>query len=300
MFRNLDTQGLGVSGRQSEVIELALSFQFKSMTLDMREFAAQVDTYGLPDARRLIDSAKIRIGAFPLPMSWADWEADEASYKQGLGELARIAELAGAMGCTRCLTSVLPACDGRPYHENFEFYRGRIAEICALLEPHGMQLGLALQAGHEQRRGRAFQFIHTFDALVQLAKMAPVDNVGVVLDLWDLHVSGGSLEEIKTLEPSELVAVVLSDIAPGIDSEEADESTRQLPGESGVIDSVAALTMLAEIGYEGPVSLKASPESLAGVSRDDKVQQAADRFKQLWSDAGLNASGKVIASADSV
>ena len=48
MFRNLSTEGLGVSGRQSEIIELALSFGFKGIDLDLVDFQQQVQVNGLP------------------------------------------------------------------------------------------------------------------------------------------------------------------------------------------------------------------------------------------------------------
>jgi hypothetical protein len=39
MFKNLSPEALGVSGRQSEMIELALSFGFKGLDLDIIELA---------------------------------------------------------------------------------------------------------------------------------------------------------------------------------------------------------------------------------------------------------------------
>ena len=50
MFKNLSTQALGVSGRQGEVIEAALSFGFKGLDLDIEEFSAQVTSSGLAQA----------------------------------------------------------------------------------------------------------------------------------------------------------------------------------------------------------------------------------------------------------
>ena len=62
--KNLSTDGLAISGRQSEAIELALSYQFKSMDLNLVEFSEQVEKHGIDHSRRLIDSARIGIGQF--------------------------------------------------------------------------------------------------------------------------------------------------------------------------------------------------------------------------------------------
>ena len=91
-------------------------------------------------------------------------------------------------------------------------------------------------------------FIASFDALVKLVKMCVGDNIGVVADLWQIHVGGGDVEQLSLLAPNQIAAVVLSDIAADVAADQADESHRLLPGESGVIDSVRALGLLAEMG----------------------------------------------------
>ena len=67
MFKNLNPSYLGISGHQSEVIELALTYGFAGMELNIADFATRVRLKGLEYARRLIDSARIRIGTFSLP-----------------------------------------------------------------------------------------------------------------------------------------------------------------------------------------------------------------------------------------
>ena len=67
MFKNLNTEALGVSGTQNEVIELALSHGFKGLELDLPAFAEQVEARGLAHSRRLLDSARLRLGSFRLP-----------------------------------------------------------------------------------------------------------------------------------------------------------------------------------------------------------------------------------------
>ena len=79
MFRNLSMEGLGISGRQREALELALSLGFQAIELDMDDFAAPVQLYDLPHALRLIDSSHLRVGHFQPRVSWAaSHDADRA------------------------------------------------------------------------------------------------------------------------------------------------------------------------------------------------------------------------------
>jgi len=287
MFRNINFQLLGLQGSQSELIELALSFSFKSMDLNMPDFLKQAENYGLQHARRLIDSAQIPLACFRLPLQWGHWDEDERSYKEGVEQLPRIGEIARELGCTRCITAVQPASDERPFQENFEFHRKRLAEIAGVLSEYGVQVGLEFTGVPELREGRAFQFINSFNGMNELAKMSGADNVGVVVDLWQIHIAGGSLDEVKDLSPDRVLAVYLSDLPVDADLESIRETARLLPMETGVIDAVAALRMLAEMGYEGPVTPRAPRRKLPGRSRDDKVRHTSERLNKIWIEAGL-------------
>ena len=79
MFKNLNPSALGISGHQSEIIELVLSYGFDGMDLNVPDMATRAKLKGMPYARRLLDSAKIRIGSFPLPLAL---EADEDEYQK--------------------------------------------------------------------------------------------------------------------------------------------------------------------------------------------------------------------------
>ena len=125
MFKNLDPSALGVAGHQSEILELALTYGFRGIDLNLVEFAGRVKLHGMGYARRLLTSAKIRVGTFPLPL---DCDTDDESFKRQLASLPEYTQIAAELGCTRTLCSIAPAGDKRPYHENFEFHRKRLAE----------------------------------------------------------------------------------------------------------------------------------------------------------------------------
>ncbi len=291
MFKNLSTDGVGVSGRQSEIIELALSFGFKGVDLDLLDFLEQVKIHGLPHARRLLDSARLKIGTFRLPLTWDD--SDEA-YQAGLRVLPDLLELAAGIGAKRAVTTIAPANDVRPYHENFEFHRRRLTEIGERLAADGMRLGIEFTASANARKNRAFQFIHSFDAVVMLVNMVRAPNVGAVIDPWQIIAAGSHLDEIRKLSADRIVAVSLSDAPADVDPTAMGEGDRLLPGETGKIDSAAILTTLAEIGFDGPVSPRAHRNRLAGLRRDQIVKLAGERVDQAWKAANLSPAGKLL------
>src|SRR5262245_51079192 len=102
MFRNLSPEALGISGLDSGMIELVLSNGFKGLDLDLANFAEQVKTHGMAKAARLIVSARLKIGSFPLPIRWQD----DADYKADQAQLIALSKLAMELGCTRATTFI--------------------------------------------------------------------------------------------------------------------------------------------------------------------------------------------------
>ncbi len=290
MYRNLSTAALGISGRQSEIIELSLSYGFKGIDLDLVDFQQTVKTYGLPHARRLLDSARLKLSAFRLPLVW---DEDDEVYKSGLATVQELAKLASEIGVTAAVTRIAPANDLRPYHENFEFHRRRLAEIGEMLSQHRLKLGLEFSAGEELRKDRAFQFIHTFDAFATMIGMIRVANVGAVIDLFALHASGGTLDEVRKLGAGKIVSVLVSDAPADKSAAECADADRLLPGETGAIDLTATLAALAEMNYDGPITPAASPQSTKGQKRDQIVKTAGERLTAAWNAAGISPSGKL-------
>jgi sugar phosphate isomerase/epimerase len=290
MFRNLSPAALHISGRQSELIELSLSYGFKGIDLDLVEFQQAVKTYGLPHARRLIDSAHLKFGTFRLP--WV-WDEDDEIYKAGRPAVDELLSLAAELGLSRAVVRIAPANDLRPYHENFEFHRRRFAEMGEVLAEKQMKLGLEIHANPELRKDRAFQFVHSFDALATMLGMIRTPNVGAVVDLFELHLTGHSFEEVRKLAADRIVAVIVSDAPADKPAAECDDTDRLLPAETGVIDLPAVLVSLAEMGYDGPITPAVAPQQTKTMKREQTVRTAGERLSQAWNSAGLNAAGKL-------
>jgi sugar phosphate isomerase/epimerase len=275
MFKNLNPLAIGVSGHQSEIIELALTYGFAGIDLNMAEFASRARLKGMPYAKRLIESAKIRIGTFALPL---DLDTDDDVFQKDLSKLPELAECAKELGCTCCTTTLAPAGDARPYHENFEFHRRRLHDICGVLKPAGVRLAVGCLAVESLRQNQAFQFVHELDALMLLLNMVAEPNAGLLLDIWEVVAGGGSIESVRKLPREQIVAVQVADMPANVPLPELDEKTsRLLPGgENGRVDVAGFLAVLREKGYDGPVTVKASRNAFQSRRRDVVIKQTSE------------------------
>lgn len=294
MYRNFCPGALGVSGRQSELIELALTYSFRGFDVDMGSLARRSESQGADHACRFIRSARVNIGGFELPIRWNGPEID---FRADLAHLGQIAEVAASIDARRCYTTLMPATDELPYHENFEFHRTRLGEIAEGLANHNIRLGLAFLAAPAHREGKQYQFIHQAEPLITLIKTIGSPNVGIVLDTWNWFLGDGGLDQIRELEPEQVVMVRLADLPEGVDPASMDDSQRLLPGETESSQVSNVLSILAEKEYDGPVSVYPHPGCFSGMTRDAIVQRVANCLDELFKAAGLSKAGKVAVAA---
>ena len=75
MYKNFNTASLGIMARQSELIELALTYQFKGLDVDIVDLQKR----GLDPAKRFLGGTKLNLG-FELPTVLA---GDDATFSRG-------------------------------------------------------------------------------------------------------------------------------------------------------------------------------------------------------------------------
>lgn len=283
MFRNLSIYGLPLSGRPSELIELALSFGFESLDLDILDFQRQAEAFGADHARRLMVSARLKAGSFRLPVNLV---ADDATFAADMKHLPARLDVARAAEASRAVATVEPASDDHGFKDFFELYRTRLDAVGEQLATRGIQLGLAIRPETEARAGKAHQFITTFEELLGLVTAAH-GQVGAVVDAWALHVTGESLDVIAKVPAGRIVEVRVSDAPREVAGRDLTAEQRLMPGETGVIDSAAVVKAAQAAGFDGPVTPWANRATLAGRGREKTVRLAGDRMESLWRSAGL-------------
>ena len=157
-----------------------------------------------------------------------------------------------------------------------------------------MQLGIGFTATPEGRADRSFEFIRTFDMLKMFMSMVPAKNVGLAVDLFELWACGSSFEAVKQMK-AKVVTLFVADVAADAGPGDALQTARLLPGETGTIDTPAALAALAEAGYDGPVVPAPHPDHFKGQGRNAIFKAAGEKLDAVWKAAGLSPAGKLVA-----
>lgn len=278
MYKNLNPSAIGVFGRQTELLEIALTHRFKGMDIDITELTKRALTTNAAQACRYMRSAPVKIGGFELPIRWA---GDAKEFQAELAQVPLLLEVAANISADRCWTTIRPTCDQRPFHDNFKFHIERLQQVADALAPGNIKLGLMLLAAPADRADGGFEFIHQVDPLLTLLSSVQRDNVGIAFDAWSWTVGGGDLEKLRTLRGEQIITVRLADIPADADVAAITAEQRVMPGEGGLIDSAAIVTVLDELGFDGPVALAPNPVQFKGQTRESIISKASAALDAL-------------------
>lgn len=292
MYKNLSPSCIGVFGRQSELLEIALTHRFKGLEIDINEVLRRAQGSSAAQACRYLCSAQVKIGGFELPIRWA---GDEKDFKADIAGAGLLLEVCTTLGADRCFTSIRPTCDQRPFHENFQFHVDRLGKLADWLAPANVKVGLSFTADQADRTDGGFEFIHQVDPLLLLLNSIHKDNVGLVFDAWHWWVGGGDAAKLRTLKGEQVASVRLADIPAGTDLASCPGDQRLMPGEGGTIDTPAILAALDDIGYDGPVAVAPNPAQSKGQTRESIVTKASSALDALL---GTGSEKPVVAAGE--
>jgi sugar phosphate isomerase/epimerase len=276
MLKNFSPHALGINGRQSELIELALTYGYASMDIDMHEMLRRAQRTNTQDAAKYLEAAKIDIGGFELDINL---DADEEAFTSLVGGLHPVADLAKELNASRAYIRVPAATDRLPYHEYFDIQQNRLSQINDVLEARSIQLSIGFSAGKDLEEGKQFPFVRNVEGFVALVRAVSSPNAGFLIDTWDWVVGEGGMDQLTELSAAEIVAVRLGGLTAEVEPANATSSDRVLPEQDGTLSHVDVIKHLASIEFSGPVSPSASSTSYKGQTRESIVkrsQQAVD------------------------
>lgn len=276
MYKSLCTDGLGVSIRQNELIEFALTFGYKGIEIDMADMVGRAEKMGDEFATQFVNAANVEISTFELPI---DFSSTDEDFQAQAGKIDKICDLAKSIGAKHCYIKVKSTHPALQYQENFEKHRERVAGIADKLAEVGTKIGLQFMAGGSA--GDDMRFIHQPDEMLALVKSIGHSNVGFVLDTWNWQVAGGTLSELKELDLSNVFEVRMADPADGFDPTNIDRSKRLEPAANSASLCQPALDWLIESNFEGPVALTALVSKQAGNAGDILFQRIAKVLDQM-------------------
>ncbi|MFG0261091.1 MAG: TIM barrel protein [Novipirellula sp. JB048] len=287
MFKNFSPWLLGINGRQSELIELALTYGFRGMDVDMADMLRRSQRTSLEDATKYLRATDIKIGGFDLGV---DLDADDDTFTAQVATLHPMAEIAKELKVERSYLRLPAATDRLPYPEYFETQRARLNQIAEVLAPREIRLGVSFSAGKELAEGKEFEFIRDVEGFVALISSIPAANIGYIIDTFDWVVGSGTLEQLTELDVEKIVAVRLGSVASDTSVETAKSTDRVLPEKEGALAHVSVISHLKSVNYSGPVCPTASSSRYKGQTRENTVQKGQEAIDLISKDAGVHVA----------
>lgn len=284
MFRNLNCGAIGVPADLAKAIEYAKLGGFQGIDVPMGEAGLLAEQHGADHVKALFADKGLAMGGIGWPVRWMgseeDWRAD-------LEKLPGFCALAQQLGGTRAATWVPSWNDTRDWDENWQFHVDRLKPMAEIAADYGVRMGLEFLGPRTLFVGKRYEFIHSAGTMLELcAQIGP--NVGLLLDAWHWHTSGGTLDDLRQMTNANVVYVHINDAPPGLSMDEYVDNVRALPGETGVIDLTGFLQVLQEIGYDGPVTPEPFSAKLNAMEdKAEAVKLAGGMLKDVFDRAGV-------------
>ncbi len=277
----------------ADAIETAARADFEGIDLLVRDI---VDSgANVPSLRRRMDALGLRGGGWTLPMNWKN-EAE--AFEVDLAKLPRYAAAAAELGLLRTGTWVRYESDpigddalADPDRCRAEVTRSlawqteRLARIAEVLNREGSRLGLEILGSRSERTGKGVVLTSSYEELLRTfnALRQALPNVGVLADAYHLYASGEPATAALGWGCDSLVWVHLADPA-NPDRSTMRDVERRLPGESVEGLSRQLLTLMAECGYDGPVTAEPLMQSRSFNSSEPlaRAQATRESLRRVW------------------
>ena len=260
MYISLNSTLTGGKVRWPEFARLAAKTGYGGVDVSLQ--AAMKE--GVEATRTLLSGLKLRASYCSLPVAAT---RDEDAFRRSMEGLDEAAKFAAAIGCHR-MTFIMPAGSETPKDELWKTLKARFTAVGAVLARHNVRLGFEFRASLQLRSASPYEFIWRMNEMLQFAgECGP--NMGLLLDSWHWYHAGASVDDILKAGKSRIVTVHVSDSAK-MAPQDVRDNQRLLPGE-GVIDLVAFLKALKEIGYEDGVS----PEPFGRIPQQMSPEEGA-------------------------
>ena len=284
MYKNLNATVLGVSGRQSELIELAMTYGFRGLDIDIVDLVKRTQRSEFEKAARYLLSAKMLVSGFETPI---DLDSDDATFEKTLAQLPATIEIAGKVNARAGFLRLPAATDRLPFHEYFDVLRKRVDRIAEIFAANKVMLGLYFSTALENRENRQFKFIQDAEGFLAFFNACSNPSVGLVIDTFNWVVGDGTFEQLATLAGNRIAVLRLADtdVLPTV--ENASLKMRQLAGTSGVIDNVRIVSILSKSGFDGPITAFGHASNFGGMTRDSIVAKSQDSLDNVLAGAGL-------------
>ena len=241
---------------------------------------AEVFDLGMARVKAILRERNLKPGIVALPV---DFRKDEAVFQEGMKKLETAALLAKEIGCPRMSTWVPSWCEV-PKAEQVKIWRTRFQAVNAVLEKHGVRLGLEYLGPLHLRKRGPYEFIYKHAEMLEFAKSCG-KQIGLLVDSWHWHHGGNTVRDIAATPLADLVHVQAAD-APNLPAEKILDSERLMPGE-GVLDFTAFFQALKKAGYRDAVSPEVFGRGLSAMEPEQGATLGLETTTAVMKKAGV-------------
>jgi sugar phosphate isomerase/epimerase len=215
-------------------------------------------------ARRVLETAGITVGACPLPI---ELRHDDRTFRAGLKCLDRVAALAAEVGVS-VMYQPVPAASDAPVTKLMPILQRRWAACAEVLRRRDIGLAIEPLGSLYRRNEGKYEFIWRLEEACSFASSCG-PGVGVLVDSWHWHLSGGTTQDIVDVG-DHILHVHVADV-PDAPPAMLRDDQRVLPGE-GLVDFDGFFGSLTVIGYRGLISPEVPGTWSAGMSRYESAR----------------------------
>ncbi len=261
---------------QRELNELAHRHRFEAVEPRAEELA----TMSPAQIAATISDVKAKGLTWAAAGLTVDFRKDDATFRDGLGKLPKIAAGLQTAGVSRVGTWLAPSHGELTYRANYRQHVVRLTEIARVLQDHGLRFGLEYVGTQLSMVGKKYPFVHTLAEARELIADLGTRNVGLVLDTWHWWTAGDTVADLRGLTNAEVVSVDLNDAPKDLAKAQQKDNERELPVATGVIDTAGFLQALVSINYDGPVRPEPFNKILNALDNDPACVAASAAMHQ--------------------
>ena len=273
---------VGIDANQDGLIELASKNGFNAVEPLVWELKSKTPEQVAALKSKLAEK-KLVWSAANLPV---EFRQSDKKFKEDLAALPDFAKGLQNAGVTRIGTWIMPCHESLTYRANFRLHSTRLNEAAKILKDHGLRLGLEYVGTKSLWTQKRYPFMHTMKETSELIAVIGLDNVGFILDSWHWTMAGESVDDIKSLKNEQIVACDLNDAPAGIEQDQQNDTTRELPMATGVIDVKAFLNALVASGYDGPIRAEPFSKSLNEMDNEAAAAATGEAMKKAFASVG--------------
>jgi len=280
VYKILSSSGLGVGGKQNELIELALTHGFDGVEVDMADLVGRHDTLGKQFACQFLQSAKIDMGTFKLPVAIG---GTDEQFNDSITKLDTILDLAQTLNAKCCYVEIGSENENYAFQECFDKHTTRLQTIAEKFASTSIKIGLSLSASSAKPADGNFKFIQTADEMLPLVKAVGQPNVGLCLDAWEWAVGGGTVDQLTAAGIATIVTEIkLADVCPKADMADIKRSHRtSLPASEADSFSLELCKATLASGADLPFSVSTDLSTYANSPRGKVVDGISKQLDLL-------------------